>query len=194
MEKLKQAQTLYANKYEEKVKATILKFADSVKTSNVYINMKRILEILIKLREEEATLEPILNKWVPRGKELELMCSSHVDAEENDNLRSTCEFIKEMNILSVEGVGIKRKSQIYRKEYANHKFEMFSGGFIGHVQLNEEKTWLKEVDHNLSLRINQIISTEDTSLFVQIIEEIEKVKSHYGFIEIEIGHVRATWK
>lgn len=133
LEKLKQAQTLYANKYEEKVKATILKFADSVKTSNVYINMKRILEVLIKLREEEATLEPILNKWVPRGKELELMCSSHADAEENDNLRSTCEFIKEMNILSVEGAGIKRKAQLYRKEYSNHKFEMFPGGFIGPV-------------------------------------------------------------
>lgn len=50
------------------------------------------------------------------------------------------------------------------------------------------------MDHNLSLRINQIISTDDTSLFVQTIEKIEKVKSHYGFIETEIGHVRVTWK
>lgn len=99
-----------------------------------------------------------------------------------------------MNILSVEGTGIKRKAQLYRKEYSDHKFEIFPRSFIGPIQLKEEKTWLKEVDHNLSLRINQIISTDDTSLFVQTIEEIEKVKSHYGFIEIEIGHIRVTWK
>uniref|UniRef100_UPI00215B3EC6 hypothetical protein n=1 Tax=Escherichia coli TaxID=562 RepID=UPI00215B3EC6 len=58
----------------------------------------------------------------------------------------------------------------------------------------EEKTWLEELDHKLSLRVNEIINTDDTSLFVQTIEEIEKVKSHYGFIETEIGQLRVTWK
>lgn len=110
LEKLKQAQAMFASKYEEKVKATILKFADSVRASIIHISMKRILNILIELREDETTLEPILNKWMPRGKELEIMCSSHADVEANDSLRSTYEFIKEMNILSEERAGVKRKA------------------------------------------------------------------------------------
>lgn len=130
LENLKQVQALFANKYEEKVKATILKFADSVRATTVYINMKRIEDVLFKFREDEATLEPILNKWMPRGKELELMCSSHVDAEENDNTRSTSEFIKEMNILSEEREGVKGKAQLYRKEYSDHKFDCFQGDLL----------------------------------------------------------------
>lgn len=109
MEKLKQAQALFANKYEEKVGATILKFFDSGRASIVYIYMKRILDILIDLKEDEATLESILNKWMPRGEELEIMCSSHTEVEANSNIRSTCELIKEMTGLLEEGVGVKRK-------------------------------------------------------------------------------------
>lgn len=94
LEKLKQAKALLASKYEEKVKDTILKFADLVRASIVHISMKRILNILTKLTEDESTSEPILNMWMPRGKELELMCLFHADAKANDSLRSTCEFIK----------------------------------------------------------------------------------------------------
>lgn len=161
-----------------------MKFVDSVRPSVIHISMKRILNILTKLREDETTLEPILNKWMPIGKELELMCSSHVDEEANDNRRSTNEFIKEMNILLEERAGVKRKAQLYRNEYYDHKYEMFPRGFVGPTQLKEEKTWLEDMDHKLSKRVNEIINTDDTSLFVKTIEEIEKVKSHYSFIEI----------
>lgn len=71
---------------------------------------------------------------------------------------------------------------------------MFKGVFVGLTQLKEEKVWLEELDHKLSQRVNEIINTNDTSLFVKTIEEIEKVKSHNGFIETEIGQLRVTWK
>lgn len=70
MEKLKQAQDIFANKYEEKIKGTILKFADTIGASIVYINMKRVLSMLTILNEDKAILEPILNKWMAREVDL----------------------------------------------------------------------------------------------------------------------------
>lgn len=46
----------------------------------------------------------------------------------------------------------------------------------------------------MSLRVNEIINTNDTTLFVKTIEEIEKIKSHYGFLESEVKKVRNSWK
>lgn len=52
MERLKQAQTIFASKYEEKIMGTILKFVDIVGAAIVYINMERILNILNYLKED----------------------------------------------------------------------------------------------------------------------------------------------
>lgn len=194
MEKLKQAQALFANKYEEKVKGTILKFADTIGASIVYINMKRILNMLIDLKEDKATLEPILNKWMPREVDLELMCSSYEEAEADTNIKSTCELVKSMTRLAEGRVDVERKANLYRKEYANHKFELFPEGFVSSNQLKDEKVWLDELGYNLSQWINEVINTDDTSLFIRTIEEIEKMKSHYGFLETEVKQLRNTWK
>lgn len=51
-------------------------FADTVGASIVHMNMKRILDILMELNEDKAILEPILNKWMPREVDLNLMCAS----------------------------------------------------------------------------------------------------------------------
>lgn len=40
--------------------------------------------------------------------------------------------------------------------------------------------------HKLSQRINKIINIDDTSLFIQTIEDIDKIKSHFGFLEKEV--------
>lgn len=46
----------------------------------------------------------------------------------------------------------------------------------------------------MSQRINNIINADDTSLFIQTIEKIEKMKSHYGFWEKEVKQLKKTWK
>lgn len=70
MEKLKQAHAVFANKYEEIIRGTILKFADIVGASIVYIYMKRVVSMLTDLKEGKATLETILNKWMEREVDL----------------------------------------------------------------------------------------------------------------------------
>lgn len=72
MEKLKQAQAIFASKYEEKVRGTILNFVDTIGV--LYIYTKRVLSMLTDLKEDKATLEPILNKWMVGEADLELMC------------------------------------------------------------------------------------------------------------------------
>lgn len=65
------------------------------------------------------------------------MCSSHVEAEGDANIKSTCELIKGMTGLAEERAGVKRKAHIYRKEYSNHKYELFPEGFVGPNQLKD---------------------------------------------------------
>ncbi|XP_057835715.1 isoeugenol synthase 1-like [Cryptomeria japonica] len=51
--------------------------------------------MLTDLKEDKATLEPILNKWMAREADLELMCSSYEEGEVDANIKSTCELVKE---------------------------------------------------------------------------------------------------
>lgn len=46
----------------------------------------------------------------------------------------------------------------------------------------------------MSERVNEVINTDDTSLFIKTVEEIEKEKSHYGFLQTKVGKLRITWK
>lgn len=95
-----------------------------------------------------------------------------------------------MTRLAKGRVDVERKANLYRKEYTEHKFELFLGGFVSPNQLKDKQVWLDELGANLSERVNGIINTNDTSLFVKTIEEIEKTKSHYGFLELEVKKIR----
>lgn len=66
LENLKQAQALYAKKYEERVRATISSFADTMNASLLYNNISKILDMWKELNGDKAILTPIFDKWKPR--------------------------------------------------------------------------------------------------------------------------------
>lgn len=171
-----------------------MKFVDTVGASIVYINMIKFLNLLNSLKEYKAILEAILDKWIAREVDLELMYLSHEETGVDVTFKSNCELVKGMSRLAEERVNLERKANLYRKEYADQKFELFPRGFIGTNKLKDNEVWLGELGHKLSQRINEIINSDDRSLFIQIIEEIEKIKSHFGFLEKEVKKLKNTWK
>lgn len=109
-------------------------------------------------------------------------------------IKSTCELAKGLTKLADGRANLERKANLYRKEYTEHKFELFPRGFVSQNQLKDKQVWLDELGANLSFRVNEIVNKDDTSLFVKIIEEIEKIKSHYDFLESEVRKIRNSWK
>ncbi|XP_059070867.1 uncharacterized protein LOC131860527 [Cryptomeria japonica] len=78
----------------------------------VYINMKRILTLLDSLKEDKATLEPILDKWTAREVSLESIYSLSQEVGVDDSIKSTYELVKGKllgHIVSKEGVRIDPK-------------------------------------------------------------------------------------
>lgn len=171
-----------------------MSFADTIDAPTVHINMKRIFDTLCDLNENKAILEPILNKWIPREVDLEFMCVSYDEVGSDATIKSTCELTKGLTKLAEGKANVERKANLYRKEYTKHIFELFPGGFVNQNQIKDKQVWLDELGANLSLRVNEIINKDDTSLFVKTIEEIEKIKSHYGFLESEVRKIRNSWK
>lgn len=95
----------------------------------------------------------------------------------------------------VEGVhNAYRKINLYKKEYTDQGSELLPGGFVSPIQLKDKQIWLKELEAKLSLRRKGIISSEDASIFIKTIKEIEKIKSHYGFLNSEVKKMRNSWK
>lgn len=73
-------------KYEEKVKDAILKFVDTVQVAIVYLKMKRITNLLDYLKEEKATLELVLDKWIVREADLESIYSQSQEEVDVDDV------------------------------------------------------------------------------------------------------------
>lgn len=94
-----------------------MSFADTVGAPIVHTNLRRILDILSELNEDKVTLEPILNKWIRREVDLELMCASHDEAGSDTIIKSTCELAKSMTRLAEGRASVEIKANLYRKEY-----------------------------------------------------------------------------
>lgn len=66
--------------------------------------------------------------------------------------------------------------------------------FVSPDQLKDKQLWLKELEAKLSARIKVIVDLDDASFFVVTIQEIEKIKSHYGFLNSKVNKMRNSWK
>lgn len=62
--------------------------------------------------------------------------------------------------------------------------------FASPDQLKDKQVWLKELEAKLLARIKGIVDLDDASFFVMTIQEIEKIKSHYGFLNSEVNKIR----
>lgn len=172
-----------------------MKFADTIGPKIVHIHMGRVMSLLDSFKEEKATLEPILDKWTAREVDLKTIYSLSQGEEGVDVIiRPTCDLENELSGFAVEGVNIERRENLYRKEYASEKNELFLGGFLSANKIKDKEVWIEELGHKLCQRINNIINMDDTSLFIQTIEEIEKIKSHFGFLEKEVKQLTKSWK
>lgn len=158
IERLRQAQTIFANKYEEKIRGTVLKFPDTIGSTIVHIHMRRVMSLLDSFKEEKATLEPILDKWTAKEVDLKTIYSLSQGEEGADVIiRPTCELANELSRFAIEGVNIERRENLYRKEYASEKFELFPGGFLSANKIKDKEVWIEELGHKLCQRINNII-------------------------------------
>lgn len=68
--------------------------------------------MLIDLKEDKDTLQPILNKWMAREVDLELVCSSHEEAYVDATIKSTCELVKGMSRLAEGRASLERKTNL----------------------------------------------------------------------------------
>lgn len=119
LENLKQAQALYEKKYEERVRATISSFTDTMSASLLYYNISKVLDMWNELNGDKVILTPIFDKWRPREKNLELICASYDEARANPIIKSTCDTTKDL-VKLVEGVdNADRKINLYKKAYAD---------------------------------------------------------------------------
>lgn len=101
--------------------------------------MKRILNILTSLKEDKVVLEPILDKQIAREADLELIYLCQEEASVDSTIKPTHELVKGISRLVEERVNIERKANLYRKEYANQKFELFPGGFVNNDKLKDKE-------------------------------------------------------
>lgn len=194
LENLKQAQALYAGKYEEKVRATISSFAETINASLLYNNVGKIMEIWNELRRDKAILTPIFDRWRPREQDLEFMCVSCDEARANPIIKSTSDVAKVLLQLATEVDNVDRRVKLLKKEYTDQVCELLPGIFANPDQLKDKQVWLKEIEVKLSERVKGIIDFDDTSFFVITIQEIEKIKSHYSFLNSEVNKLRNSWK
>lgn len=194
LENLKQAQAMYAKKYKDRVKATVTSFADTVNASLLYNNVGKILDIWNELRGDKAILTPIFDKWRPREQDLEFMCVSCDEAKANPIFRSTSAITKDLVQLAAGVDNVDRKVNLCKKEYADQVFELLLGVFASPDQLKDKQMWLKEIEAKLSARIKGIVDLDDASFFVVTIQEIEKIKAHYSFLNSEVNKMRNSWK
>lgn len=165
LENLKQAQALYAKKYEERVRATVSSFVDTMSASLLYNNISKVFDMLNELNGDKAILTPIFDKWRPREKDLEFICTSYDEVGANPIIKSTCDTTKDLVKLAEEVDNVDRKIKLYKKEYVDKVFELIPGVFVSPNQLKDKQVWLKELEAKLSAIIKGIVDLDDASFF-----------------------------
>lgn len=125
-----------------------MKFANTVGASIVYIYMNIIVNLLNSLKEDKAILQPILDKWMAKEVDLELIYLSQEEANVDATIKDTYELVKGMSKLVERRVHIERKANLYRKEYADQKLERFLGRFVNNGKLKDKEVWFGELGHN----------------------------------------------
>lgn len=148
------------------------------------------MEIWNELRRDKAILTPIFDRWRPREQDLEFMCVSCDEARVNPIIKSTSDVAKVLMQLAAEVDNVDKNVNLCKKEYTDQVFELLPGIFPNPDQLKDKQIWLKEIEAKLSARVKGIIDLDDTSFFVVTIYEIEKIKSHYGFLNSEVNKLR----
>lgn len=99
-------------RYEKRIKDTILHFVANVKKREVYKVAKKLSDILISFKKEIATIDPILEKWVARKNRLKSFFDFLVDQSIVDiQLTNTYKFVKDLFEFEVNRESLKRKER-----------------------------------------------------------------------------------
>ena len=78
MNKSKAAQIRVAINFENKLRDTVMYLIDRVDWLTFYTEISKFADILKKLRDDESTIRTILDRWIRREQDLNILCTEVV--------------------------------------------------------------------------------------------------------------------
>ena len=82
MNKPKATQIKVAINFENKLRDIVMYLIDKVEWPNFYLELSKFANILKKLKDDEPTINAILNRWAKREQELSILCIEVVGLSE----------------------------------------------------------------------------------------------------------------
>lgn len=124
-----------------------------------------------EIKNCEDALNPIMNKWGGRDKDVTLFCVLVISLS-YEWIEKTSDMTNDLSHFDEKRVVVQKRIMIYLSKYLSEKFELFPHALKKIDKLKEKEEWGKELDDLLCHRINGVISEKGHLLWVMKNDEV----------------------
>lgn len=157
---------------ENKLRTTILFLIDRIFLSLFYIEVSNIIRFSNELKEHEAEIKKIVNKWSRRCDEIATMCAEVIEKDTNVRIEETFHITNDLRIFDEEKETLLRRITLWKVKYLGHTYSLFPLMMKNSSSMLPLDDWKAELDHQVQVRMLGFSTDDGSTNFASTVEEI----------------------
>lgn len=146
--------------YENKLRDSIMYPIGRIGWLAFYEQLSKLMDIWNELKNNEATLKPIVKKRNIRDNYVTILCCSVISLS-CEQIKKTFDMTNGLSNLDNKRIVLQRRIINYFSKYLSESFEIFPYLIEAVDKLKNKEEWAKELDDLICIKLNKVINEND---------------------------------